>query len=95
MKKVFWQPQSILSFHGYLLLSFAGRHICLGFVHNYTNENTREEGSVDGKWVKDGSYEVVIAGIRFPADVSLNSPVLPPSVNIMPSSRITTDYSDI
>ena len=56
-----------------------GRHVCLGFVHNY-EEHTREKGLVDVEWVKSGDYEVEIGGFRFPADVRLNSPVLPASV---------------
>ena len=65
----------------------SGRHVCLGFVHNY-DENTREEGPVDGAWVKDGSYDIEICGVRFPADVRLNSPVLPPSVHINNSTTL-------
>ena len=62
-----------------------GRHVCLGFVHNY-DKKTREAKLVDREWVKDGSYEVEIGGLKFSADVSLNSPVLPPSVNTQNSS---------
>ena len=54
-----------------------GRHICLGFVHNYDSK-TREERVVDSSWVNSGSYEVEIGGLRYSADVKLNSPVLPP-----------------
>ena len=54
-----------------------GRHVCLGFVHNYDHE-TREERVVDSSWVNNGLYEVEIGGFRYSADVKLNSPVLPP-----------------
>ena len=61
-----------------------GRHVCLGFVHNY-DKNTREEYVVDSTWVNNGSYEVEIGGQRFSADVRLNSPVLPPFVSVQNS----------
>jgi pyruvate dehydrogenase phosphatase regulatory subunit len=54
-----------------------GRHVCLGFVHNYDHE-TREQRVVDSSWVNNGLYEVEIGGLRYSADVKLNTPVLPP-----------------
>ena len=67
------------SAYGYTL----GRHVCLGFIHNY-GEN-REEMPFDSKWVHNGSYEIEIGGLRFSADVKLNSPVLPPSISTQKS----------
>ena len=57
-----------------------GRHVCLGFVHNF-DKMTNEENVVNSAWVNEGSYEIEISGLRFSADVRLNSPVLPPSVS--------------
>merc|ERR1712150_111932 len=61
-----------------------GRHVCLGFVHNF-DKMTNEENVVNSAWVNEGSYEIEISGLRFSADVRLNYPVLPPSVSTLNS----------
>ncbi|KAF2368189.1 Glycine cleavage T-protein-like N-terminal [Trinorchestia longiramus] len=49
--------------------------VCLGFIRNYNSRG--EMIAVTPEYVLDGVYEVDIAGIRYPASVSLRSPTLP------------------
>ena len=49
--------------------------MCLGFIRHYDENRTMLP--VEADYVLDGVYEVDIAGIRYPAAVSLRSPTLP------------------
>lgn len=49
--------------------------VCLGFVRHYDSNDNMVP--VTPEYVLDGVYEVDIAGIRYPASVSLRSPILP------------------
>lgn len=51
------------------------KHIGLGFVRCFKENG--EEDIVTTQYVRTGSYEIEIAGKRFPATVRLNPPVLP------------------
>ncbi len=61
------------------------RMVAIGFVHHFAEE-LDEEGErvrlpVTKEWVKEGRYEVEIAGQRFPVEVKLNSPAIPKTVS--------------
>ncbi len=45
-----------------------------GFVNNFSEEN---DGLVTVQYIRNGSYEVEIAGRRYPAKARLNPPPLP------------------
>lgn len=49
--------------------------MCLGFVQNLDREGRQQV--VTNDYVTSGQYEVDIAGVRYPAKVSLHSPNLP------------------
>lgn len=51
------------------------RQVCLGFIHNIDKNGVYQK--VDNDYVLSGDYEVVVAGLRFPAKVSIHSPILP------------------
>jgi len=57
--------------YGYTL----DRLVCLGFIRRFDDHGNMLP--VDPQYVLAGSYEVDIAGIRYPATVSLRSPTLP------------------
>ncbi|XP_037590072.1 pyruvate dehydrogenase phosphatase regulatory subunit, mitochondrial [Cebus imitator] len=46
------------------------RHVCLGFVHNFS-EDTGEEQVVTADFINRGEYEIDIAGYRFQAKAKL------------------------
>uniref|UniRef100_G1R948 Pyruvate dehydrogenase phosphatase regulatory subunit, mitochondrial n=1 Tax=Nomascus leucogenys TaxID=61853 RepID=G1R948_NOMLE len=46
------------------------RHVCLGFVHNFS-EDTGEEQVVTADFINQGEYEIDIAGYRFQAKAKL------------------------
>ncbi|XP_057348761.1 pyruvate dehydrogenase phosphatase regulatory subunit, mitochondrial isoform X2 [Manis pentadactyla] len=46
------------------------RHVCLGFVHNFS-EDTGEEQVVTAEFINRGEYEIDIAGHRFQAKAKL------------------------
>ncbi|XP_021921510.1 pyruvate dehydrogenase phosphatase regulatory subunit, mitochondrial isoform X2 [Zootermopsis nevadensis] len=51
------------------------KQVCLGFVQNFDDKGTTQV--VTPEFVTTGSYEVDVAGMRFPAKVNLHSPNLP------------------
>ena len=55
------------------------KHVCLGFIHNYEGGDgeSRKEAVVTSDWVKAGTYEIEMGGLRFPAVAKLTAPVLP------------------
>jgi len=56
-----------------------GKQICLGFVHD-TDPVTKELKIVTPDFVKNGNFEVNIAGMHYNATCRLNPPVLPKKV---------------
>ncbi|CAB4067890.1 PDPR [Lepeophtheirus salmonis] len=51
------------------------RHVVLGFLHHDDGKSL-----VTQQWIREGNYEIDIAGRLFPAHVKLNPPVLPTKV---------------
>ncbi|XP_040572212.1 pyruvate dehydrogenase phosphatase regulatory subunit, mitochondrial [Lepeophtheirus salmonis] len=51
------------------------RHVVLGFLHHDDGKSL-----VTQQWIREGNYEIDIAGHLFPAHVKLNPPVLPTKV---------------
>ncbi|QQP58141.1 Uncharacterized protein FKW44_003364, partial [Caligus rogercresseyi] len=52
------------------------RHVVLGFVRH-----EEKDALVTPNWIREGNYEIDIAGQLFPAHVRLNPPILPNKVD--------------
>ena len=76
--------------YGYTLQNL----VCLGFIRRYDGDGKMVP--VDAEYVLDGVYEVDVAGIRYPASVSLRSPILPtPSADSQVSGRYLATQTTI
>lgn len=64
------------------------KHVAIGFVHNYGDDGQRKLVTAD--YVKQGSYEIDIAGMRYPVTVKLSSPAIPKTVTS--TFEITTKH---
>ena len=68
--------------------------VCLGFVRRYDQDGNMLP--VDPRYIMEGVYEVDIAGIRYPASVSLRSPTLPaPATQAVSKDRYLATQSSL
>ena len=52
------------------------KHVAIGSVYNFSDHGNTKQ-LVTAEYVKSGEYEIEIAGVRYPAKVRIQPPVLP------------------